>query len=192
MSEVIPLWSIQHAAAWEKAKSRGSLKADGRRIWPEHRPAYKWMAEQMRDRLPGYDAPYPIWAWTERPDLRRRIYLPPGTPGVRLGFTACADEILISDFSAWHSVLNSTFCSLTEAEDDLLRATQRRQAYPSSRRGAAASQGVKLAAYFRYRPAAATSRLVRRGAIPAGNFGQHQRGQRHGRRILHCQIDILW
>ncbi|HTE58359.1 MAG TPA: DUF3841 domain-containing protein [Verrucomicrobiae bacterium] len=112
------LWIIQTAPAWEKAQQTGILKGDGRRVDRFYKPSYEWLMGQMRERVPQYKGGYPIWAYaSDKPDLRRRQFTR-GTPGVRLEFVAEADEVLISDFDAWHMVLNGIYCALTEQEDE--------------------------------------------------------------------------
>lgn len=113
------LWTIQHQSAWEKAEATGILKADGRRIEPDFRPAYRWLIEQMRQRLPDYRDNYPVWAWAQpKPDLRRPWHLRTGTLGVRIEFAADPDQVLLSHFDAWHAVLNDWYLSTSEADDD--------------------------------------------------------------------------
>jgi hypothetical protein len=76
------------------------------------------MAEQMKKRLPGCSGRFPLWAWYKpRPDLRRSGHLERGTPGVRLELLVPASRVLLSDFDAWHCVLNRWHLSLTEEED---------------------------------------------------------------------------
>jgi hypothetical protein len=48
------LWTIQTEEAWTRAKRQGVLVGDGRRVTPEWRPAYRWMAGAMQRRLPTY------------------------------------------------------------------------------------------------------------------------------------------
>ena len=73
----------------------------------------------MARRVSGYRNGYPIWAWYRpKPDLRRVGHLPRGEPGVRLEFVAPAESVLLSDFEAWHNVLNDGPIALNEAEYD--------------------------------------------------------------------------
>lgn len=112
------LWTIQAAPAWEKAQETGVLKGDGRRVDRFFKPSYEWLMNQMRERIPQYRGGYPIWAYADpKPDLRRPR-LVQGTPGVRLEFVAEDNDVLISDFDAWHMVLNGVYCALTEEEDE--------------------------------------------------------------------------
>jgi hypothetical protein len=123
------LWTIQHVAAWERLQRNGLLRADGRRIWPHFRDSYRWMAEQMRLRLSPPGGGFPLWGWyrcegirRERPDLRAAGYLRTGTPGVRIEFELPDSMVLLSDFEAWHCVLNRSLLSLTEHEFETFHA----------------------------------------------------------------------
>ena len=102
-----------------KAQRVGALKGDGRFVWKEFRPAYRWMRRQMAERLGDCRGQYPVWAWLQpKPDLRRGGHLPQGMIGVRLEFIVPAQEVLLSDFSAWHMVLNDGYLALSEGESD--------------------------------------------------------------------------
>jgi hypothetical protein len=67
----------------------------------------------------------PVWAWHSfrpparpKPDLRSSYWLTtPGTRAVRLVIRAPDELVLLSDYEAWHAVLNNTYLSLTERED---------------------------------------------------------------------------
>ena len=75
------------------------------------RPAYDWMVGQLEQRVKNYPRKkYPIWAWYHpKPGLRRSGHLPCGTSGVRIEFLVSSDRVLLSDFEAWHGVLNFDF-----------------------------------------------------------------------------------
>jgi hypothetical protein len=105
------LWTIQHLQQWKEFEHSGILRADQSRIWPEFLPAYQWMVRQMQTRLgePPVGVTYPIWAWYQWsdarrkvPDLRCRAHLGKGEAGVRIEFTKPTDQILLSDFHLWH------------------------------------------------------------------------------------------
>ncbi len=117
------MWTIQSVETWERLQTSERLYADGRRIPPEFRFAYRWMRQQMRSRIPGYGGRYPWWGWARpKPDLRRAGHLPRGTSGVRLELELSDEEVLLSDFDAWHVVLNRGYLALNEAEfDDFYR-----------------------------------------------------------------------
>jgi len=115
----LKLWTIQRYETWEEFQERGILRADGRRADSYLRSAYRWMMEQMKKRLPSYTGRYPIWAWYQpKPDLRSSGYLAKGTRGIRIEFQVPESRVLLSDFDAWHIVLNQGYLSLTEEEDE--------------------------------------------------------------------------
>lgn len=117
-SAMITLSTIQTHAAWTSAQRLGVLRADGRRVFNGWRPAYRWMRGQMARRLRAFRGGYPIWAWyLAEPELSDEALLPTGQSGVCLEFRAPSSEVLLSNFDAWHSVLNNWYLALDEAEE---------------------------------------------------------------------------
>ena len=112
--------------AWELLQRQGFLRGDGRRVEAYFRPAYRWMAGQMLLRLPIIpDANFPLWGWYRwqgitqaRPDLRATGHLEKGTPVVRIELEIPQEHVLLSDFDAWHSVLNRSYLSISEEDED--------------------------------------------------------------------------
>jgi hypothetical protein len=136
-AEQLHLWTIQQYEAWGVLRDSGVLRADGRRIWRDFRPAYRWLIGQMHLRLGSPAARYPVWAWhSPKPDLRHGGHLPPGSQGVRIEFVIPTARVLLFDYDAWHAVLNGWYLSLTEAEDGrweekLRRRSANRKRLPS-------------------------------------------------------------
>lgn len=102
------LWSIQDVQALDVLAQFGALQCAERfadRYF--HRP-YDWMAEQLSSRIgaPPAGMRWPVWAWIAKPDLRSTGYAPRGNPCARIEFIADRSQILLSDFDAWHAVLN--------------------------------------------------------------------------------------
>ena len=123
------LWTIQDMTAWQRLQQSGVLRADGRRVPKYFRDAYRWMSEQMRLRLLPHPARFPLWGWyrwegTERcrPDLRAGGHLARGEAGVRIEIKLPDDMVLLSDFQAWHCVLNRCLLSLNEHEFEAFHA----------------------------------------------------------------------
>lgn len=116
------LWTIQHKGAWNNAKEKGYLEGNQDYITEGFLDSYKWMMKQMSKRLANYQGNYPIWLWLKRPDLRQCGHLNKKERGVLLEAELNIDEVLISDFMAWHIVLNNGFLALTEVEDKLFEA----------------------------------------------------------------------
>ncbi len=111
--------------AYQKLTERGYLNGYARKAWRHHLPAYRWMADQMRERIcpPPGRSKYPLWAWKQwfgrdKPDLRSSGHLPPGTKGHRLEIDVPDSDVLLSDFGLWSIVLNRGFLSYTEKEYD--------------------------------------------------------------------------
>lgn len=105
-------WTIQTSVAWEKAKQLGYLIGDKRYVWTEFTDAYHWMMKQMKNKITNYSGEYPIWLWTERPDLRKNGHLETGVQGVLLKVDIDSSRVLLSDFLAWHQVLYNDYLSL--------------------------------------------------------------------------------
>lgn len=67
----------------------------------------------------------PIWAWAQydsakkkRPDLRCTGHLPKGDKGVLIEIEKSDSEILLSDFSLWHYVLNKWYLPESMEKDN--------------------------------------------------------------------------
>ena len=113
-SERLRLWTVQAAAVLETLEREGVLRADPARADVDLRPAYEWMAARLAEKVPPPPGcTLPLWAWLRwdglarpRPDLRAAGHLPPGTRGVRIAFEMPVKKVLVSDFDAWHAVLN--------------------------------------------------------------------------------------
>lgn len=137
------IWTIQTADVYEKLRAHRVLLVDARYGWRDFKPAYRWMADQMRHRLPPSPARIPWWGWYRyagvrrpKPDLRDTALLPMGRKGVRLELDLDDREVLLSDFGSWHSVLDNSFCSYDEAEYDQFRREEKKagRRFGSSRR----------------------------------------------------------
>ena len=118
------LYSIQPLALVQTLFAQGQLLADPGfdrsdkeelRMWQS---PYDWMASQMRKRLsvrPPAGARYPFWAWQQwngpaepKPDLRHSSLKMWASkqPQVLLMLDVADEEVLLSDYDAWHFVLN--------------------------------------------------------------------------------------
>lgn len=125
------LWTIQRPAAWQQLQSTGVLRATAAHAMPDCEPAYAWMIDQMAQRIgpPPEPGGYPIWAWhwyygkrRPKPDLRCGGHLGKGEPGVRIEFEAKTDEVLLSDFEAWHAPLNNCYRAASSEDAEAYRA----------------------------------------------------------------------
>lgn len=110
-------WTMQTLEAWNSFQKKGYLEGDMR--FASYKEEYLWMMDQMKHRLPSYDNEVPIWLWLSKPDMRSTGHFSGGTHCVRIQLELDPDSVLLSDFDAWHSVLNDAFCSFSENEYNL-------------------------------------------------------------------------
>lgn len=91
---------------WNKIKDKEYFIGDKKYyMFPK---AYKWLMKQMEQRLPNYKKEDGlIWLWPFRPDLRGIGFGEPKTKCVLLELTIDDTNILQSDYSAWHCILNN-------------------------------------------------------------------------------------
>lgn len=105
-------------AAYERLMEKGWIGGDGRRIWETFRRPYRWLIEQMKERLgpSTTNSDYPVWCWHRhevkrpKPDLRSSGHFMSGTKAYRLELLVEKTKILLSDFEAWHFVLMNAYC----------------------------------------------------------------------------------
>jgi hypothetical protein len=123
----IILYSVQSPLAVKKLERTGQLYGSKAHSTTEYLEAYSWLAKEMRKRLPPVDrkVSVPLWAWYcwegdfKNPcDLRRSCLVPRGTNAFRIKFRKPRNEVLLSDFDGWHSVLNKGFHSYILKELD--------------------------------------------------------------------------
>jgi hypothetical protein len=113
----LKLWTIQPVEIYESILKKGYYTCDGRKIDKYFRISYKWLCEQMKKKIgkPPKNVQYPVWAWHTRnfkrkkPDLRSSEYGYKGTKMVCLEIEVPDNEVLLSDFDAWHFVLNNCY-----------------------------------------------------------------------------------
>lgn len=119
------LWTIQPVEVYEQILKRGYYVCDGRKTDKHFRERYKWLCQQMKEKIgkPPKNVSYPVWAWHTRnfkrkkPDLRSSEYGYSGTKMVCLEIDIPDNEVLLSDFDAWHCVLNKWYLN-TECWDE--------------------------------------------------------------------------
>ena len=120
------LWMIVGEPALAVLERTGRLVADGRRVDRDFKPAYRWMARQMAQRIGAAprNAAYPLWAWAHwlvgkhRPDMRFSGHGMPGAACFRLTLEMPKSDVLLSDFDLWHFVLNGSYIAASEVEDE--------------------------------------------------------------------------
>ena len=123
------LWSIQPLYIWELIQRKGRYCCDPEKIAdPFFLPAYDWLVRKMSARIgpPPDGVIYPVWAWYRqngehlKPDLRseRWNYGSGGENYVCMEISIPSEQVLLSDFDEWHSVLDDFLISDTEEESD--------------------------------------------------------------------------
>jgi hypothetical protein len=127
----VKVWTIQPIYVWRTLQDRGTLHVDPARVVAPHFVrAYDWLADQMRQRLGSSSSGSPWWGWNRwdglrrpKPDLRTEAWhYPRGDEHVRIELDLPADQVLLSDYDAWHFVLTGSFLSPSEKEDDAFDA----------------------------------------------------------------------
>lgn len=111
------LWTIQPIEAIKEIEVKGIYKTNRKMIDQDFIRAYNWISEKMIEKIG--DAPkdikYPLWAWYtynnkhKQPDLRNSGYAKKGTKLCCIEFEIEENKVLLSDFDAWHIVLNDGY-----------------------------------------------------------------------------------
>lgn len=155
---VVKLWTVQSVRAVERLGETGVMQCDAQFVDPCFHDPYRWMAGQLSQKngLPPNGVKWPIWAWVVRPDLRTSGFAKRGTPCALLQFEADRSQVLLSDFDAWHAVLNDHHYFAT---DDEFERYQRKLDFGRARRATVATKS-KLNSWqgiFVERPEACTN-----------------------------------
>jgi hypothetical protein len=111
-------YTIQGINAWIEAQNQGYLVGNKEYVCEDFIRPYQWMMKQMQKRIPDYNGEYPIWLWPDKQDLRRRGYNERGMKAVYLEIEIPENQVLLSDFQAWHCVLNDF--PLLDHEDEII------------------------------------------------------------------------
>ncbi|MGO4500057.1 DUF3841 domain-containing protein [Paenibacillus sp. 2RAB27] len=111
-------WSLIDEDRWNYMQNLGYLIGEEQNaMYPKE---YLWMMEQMKQRLPNYTGEYPVWLWIKKPDLRSlyTYYFESKMRYVRLTIELHEEDVLVSCFDNWHSVLNDSFCADDQKESN--------------------------------------------------------------------------
>ena len=120
------LWTMQPVSILTEINRKGAVTCTTAlsENFHDFKDAYLWMSEKMTER--GIKNPdnvvLPLWAWHtfdgkhKKPDLRHSGYMSTGTDAVCIEFEIPDDEVLLSGFVEWHSVLNDGY--YIDAVDD--------------------------------------------------------------------------
>lgn len=114
----VALWSIQDPDAPSRLRRDGRLRADGRYVGSDFRPAYQWLVGELVARIgpPPRGVRYPIWAWVEEPSPDKVVESLGGRACALLELEVDPARVARTDFMRWHSVLNNNHLDLSEAE----------------------------------------------------------------------------
>lgn len=123
------IWTIQPYEVYQQILKTGHFYCDPNlsidlKDDVEFRRSYQWMIEQMKCQIggPEREGSYPIWAWyrshdykNQRPDFRQaRDY----SDEVCIELEISEKKVLLSDFEAWHFVLNDWYYSPATSEEE--------------------------------------------------------------------------
>ena len=125
------LWTIQPVEVWNLIQDTGVYRCDpdgSTMIEMEFQEKYKWLCGKMTERIgpPPEGVVLPVWAWYRqngkhaKPDLRseRWGYGHGDEDYTCIELEIPDNQVLLSDFDLWHSVLNNWLISYTEEEDN--------------------------------------------------------------------------
>ena len=123
------LSTIQPIVVWKEIETKGVYRADEAQIemLPDFKHAYRWLVEQMEIKIgPRPEGvTWPVWAWymhrnrKGRLDLRREENWC-DEPSVCIECEIPDDQVVLSDFIAWHFVLNRSSCLFEQELDEAL------------------------------------------------------------------------
>lgn len=123
---VIRIRTVQSWQAWLKARERGVLQGDGRRVCGYWRYHYRWMMAQMARRIRGYRGGFPVWSWVECSEDIRSWRHRWKEPSVLVIAEVPRVRVLVSHYEVWSwIVLNWGFVPVTQEEDQFDREVLR-------------------------------------------------------------------
>lgn len=112
------IWSIQPVDVFKFIEEYGyyickpSLSLNCK----DFKNAYDWLVVKMKERIgKPMGVNYPVWAWHTRdwkhkkPDLRESGYETKGMECVCIEIEIPDNQVVLSDFTAWHFVLNKSY-----------------------------------------------------------------------------------
>ena len=125
------LWTMQTVEVYQQIMETGSYVCDKTKSsYLETQAfvdAYDWLVKQMDDKgiYHPENTEYPVWAWhthywkRKQPDLRRNEYGSyRGRELVCLELDIPDELVLLSDFDAWHDVLNKCYIDDSTCEEE--------------------------------------------------------------------------
>lgn len=111
--------SIQAEFAYLKLIKNGVLNVtDESLIDSDFLPAYKWLIKQMAKRVNNFSGHFPIWAWLRKGYNTNVKEWSANESLILLTVDVPVERVLLSNFEAWHFVLNNRFLSKNEEDFD--------------------------------------------------------------------------
>jgi len=113
------LWTVQPYCVYETLQSDGIFRCipelSSNLIYKDFVNAYDWLSKEMKERIgnPPEGVKYPIWAWfrvegeNKKPDMRKFAYKV-SEKSVVLEIEIPDIDVLLTDYTMWHSVLNDS------------------------------------------------------------------------------------
>lgn len=122
------LWTIQPPEAVDIIEKTGRFSCEKEKSenYKDFRDAYLWLVEQMDMRKIYHPEGLilPLWAWHTRdwkhkkPDFRTTGLDTPGKRCSCIEFEIDDSQVLLSDYYAWHSVLNNGYLNNSQTEEE--------------------------------------------------------------------------
>lgn len=122
------VWTIQPPEVVDILNNEGVFRCDEELSvnYADFYDAYNWLVNEMDNKgiVHPEGATLPMWAWhtrawkNKKPDLRNAGLGEKGKKSVCLELEIPDEEVLLSDFTAWHYVLNNMWFDDSEDEDE--------------------------------------------------------------------------
>ena len=146
------VWTIQPIEVWNELNSKGYFICDPNKAdyitdkdW-NFKKSYDWLVKAMEKRIGKrpLGVSYPIWAWHTRdwkhkkPDLRNVGLAKKGEKCVCIEVEIPDNQVVLTDYDAWHYVLNDWFFDNSKNEDEWERVHKWYDNLPREKRNSVA------------------------------------------------------
>ena len=100
------VWTVQPAEVLAAVEHSGCLYVESSRLPASYvPPAYRWLRQRLRHRIPGYGAHYPWWVYCAKPSLRKcRFSRPLDAEEVLITLDVSPTELASFPVRAWNLV----------------------------------------------------------------------------------------
>lgn len=133
MNKKISLWSFQPINVVEQLNQGETFICDPKQSellqlekdtpHQDFHRSYKWISEKLSQKYKKPDnVSFPIWSWYKtygkhkKPDLRQFSMYDNNYSLIELSYNE--NEVLLSNFDLWHSVLNNSYCAITTTGEE--------------------------------------------------------------------------